>query len=111
MDRAKLLRHLRALHFAAGDRDLAVADAGRIAAFLRRAGAQRVVGIGSAFDVQQPFTRRSDIDLVAWGLPANAFFAVSAKAAALTAFPLDLMPFESATPLLRQVAEERGVLL
>ena len=111
MNRDTLFKHLRTLHFESGDRDRALADARRIAAFLREAGAMRVVGIGSAFDVEQPFTHRSDIDLVASGLAADTFYAVSAKAAALTDFPLDLTPLELATPRLRRIVDDEGVVL
>ena len=79
MDRRALLRHLRATHFESGDRTLAVSDARRIARFLGRSGAQKVVGIGSAFDSQRPFTHRSDIDLVVEGIDPGSFYSVSAR--------------------------------
>ncbi len=46
MDRETLLNHIRATHFESGDRELALADARRIAAYLAEQGASRVVGIG-----------------------------------------------------------------
>ena len=111
MKRSDLFEHLRVTHFESGDRQLALADAGRIARFLRASGARRVVGIGSAFDLARPFTRRSDIDLVATGIDPGRFFAVSAQAQALTGLPLDLTPTESATPALMRVIDDQGVEL
>ena len=70
-----------------------------------------VVGIGSAFDARRSFTHRSDIDLVVEGIDAREFYAVSARAAAMTGFRLDLTPLEAATPGLRRVAREEGVEL
>lgn len=111
MDREDLLAHIRATHFESGDRDRAVADARRIARFLEQSGARSVVGIGSAFDTERPFSHRSDIDLVVAGLPARRFFSVSAQAAALTRFHLDLTAEESATPALLRTAAEHGTRL
>jgi len=111
MDRQALLAHIRATHFESGDRNRAVADAHRIARFLTRNGARSVVGIGSAFDLERPFSDRSDIDLVVEGLPARRFYAVSAQAAALTEFSLDLIAAEAATPTLLWVVNEHGTQL
>ena len=111
MDRADLLAHLRATHFESGDRERARSDARRIAHYLVGEGARRVVGIGSAFDVRRSFTDRSDIDLVVEGIDAREFYAVSARAAALTRYRLDLTPLEAATPGLQRVAREEGVEL
>ncbi len=111
MDREGLLAHIRATHFESGDRGRAVADARRIARFLERSGARGVIGIGSAFDPERPFSDRSDIDLVVDGLPARRFFSLSAQAAAMTRFHLDLPPAETATPALLRVATEHGTKL
>ena len=111
MDRDNLLAHIRATHFESGDRDRAVADAHRIARFLQQSGARNVIGIGSAFDPERPFSHRSDIDLVVDGLPARRFFSVSARAAAMTEFHLDLTAAESATPALLRAASEYGTKL
>ena len=111
MDRSTLLRHLRATHFESGDRDLARSDAERIARFLARHGARKVVGIGSAFDLRRPFTHRSDIDLIVEGIDPGAFYSVSARAAGMTDFRLDLTPWESASPALLRAAREEGVQL
>ena len=89
----------------------ALADARRIASYLVEQGASRVVGIGSAFEPSRPFTDRSDIDLVVEGIEPARFFAVSAGAAALTDFSLDLTPLEAATPALRRFVGEEGVEL
>ena len=111
MDRDALLAHIRTTHFESGDRDRAGADARRVARFLKRSGARRVVGIGSAFDRTRPFTHRSDIDLVADGIPPRRFYAVSAEAAAMTDFPLDLTAAETAAPALRAAVREHGTEL
>lgn len=111
MDRRGLLEHIRATRFESGNRDLAVSDAHRIACFLRRHGARRVVGVGSAFDPERPFTRRSDLDLVVEGIAPRRFYSLSACAAAMTDFGLDLIPAESATPSLQFEMDERGVEL
>ena len=111
MDRDALLAHIRATHFESGDRDRAEEDARRIARFLKGAGARKVVGIGSAFDRTRPFTHRSDIDLVADGIPPRRFYAVSAEAAAMTGFPLDLTAGETAAAALLAAVREHGTEL
>ena len=111
MDRDVLLAHIRATHFESGDRDRAEEDARRIARFLKRSGARSVVGIGSAFDRTRPFTHRSDIDLVAHGIPPGRFYAVSAEAAAMTGFALDLTAGETAAPALLAAVREQGTEL
>lgn len=111
MDRSVFLAHVRRAHFAPGDREMALADARRIACFLRRRGASRVVGIGSAFVTDRRFTLRSDIDLAVEGLPPERFFRTSARAADMTAFELDLIPMESAAHYIRQAVRDEGVEL
>lgn len=109
MDRRVFHRHVRRTHFAPGDREVAQADARLIAGFLRRQGANRVVGFGSAFVPGRRFTMRSDIDLAVQGLPPERYFRTYAKAADMTAFELDLIPVESATAPLRQAVHAEGV--
>ncbi|MYD85504.1 MAG: hypothetical protein F4018_09825 [Acidobacteria bacterium] len=109
MDRNDFLAHVRQTHFAPGDREAAQLDACRIARFLRQQGASRVIGIGSAFVPTRRFTKRSDLDLLVEGLPPRRFFRVSAKAADMTAFELDLTPVESATHYMRQAVDDEGV--
>lgn len=109
MDHRVFLRHVRRTHFAPGDRAAAQADARRIAGFLRRQGAKRVVGLGSAFVPGRRFTMRSDIDLAVRGLPPERFFRTYAKAADMTTFELDLIPIESATAPVRQAVHTEGV--
>ena len=111
MDRQALLRHLRAMHFESGDRQRTRADARRIAEMLRRQGARRVFGIGSAFEEERPFTRRSDLDLVVEGLPPALFFYAWAQAEKLAAVAVDLKPMETATTAFRKALRERGVPL
>lgn len=111
MDRSALLRHLRRTRFAPGDRAPALADAKRIARRLRERGARRVIGIGSLFEPERAFTSRSDIDLVVEGIEPSRFYAVSAQAAGLTDYRLDLTPLECATASLRRIADAHGVVL
>ena len=111
MDRDVLLTHLRKTRFAPGDRARAQADARAIADYLKGQYGARVVGIGSAFVETRPFGQRSDIDLVVEGLPAAEFYRASARAAEMTSFSLDVIPFESSTPLLRERVEAEGVAL
>ena len=67
------------------------------------------MGIGSAFVPERRFTWRSDIDIAVAGLPAKRFFSVSAEAAELTDFALDIIPIESATDAMRRTLLEDGV--
>ncbi len=92
-------------------RQQALADAEKIARFLAEiAGVSRVVGIGSAFDPER-FSRRSDIDLVVWELPQGQYFSILGQVMAMTKFEVDLIPYESATELLKQRAIEEGIPL
>ncbi|MFH1569253.1 MAG: hypothetical protein ABIL09_14760 [Gemmatimonadota bacterium] len=109
MDRQLLLDHLQRTRFAPGDRDRAQAEARAIAAYLKLEYGARVIGIGSAFVADRPFRQTSDIDLVVEGLPAAEFFRASARATDLTGFALDLIPLESAPPLLRERVALEGV--
>ncbi len=109
MDRATLLNHIRVTHFESGDRQRALADARRIAEYLAEQGAERVVGIGSTFEPTRPFTDHSDIDLAVLGIEPRRFFSVSAGAAAMTDFRLDLTPLETATTAFRRNVGLYGV--
>ncbi len=109
MDRRVLLDHVRRTRLPPGRGARAKSDAQRIAAFLKRHGARRVVGIGSAFDPGRRFTWRSDIDIAVAGLRADRFFELSARAAELTDLPLDIIPIESATERMRKTILEEGV--
>ena len=111
MDRQALLRHIRATHFESGDRLGARANARRIAEMLRRHGARRVFGIGSVFEDERPFTRRSDLDLVVEGLPPALFFFAWAQAEKQTGLSVDLKSLETATRAFRKAVQERGVPL
>ena len=109
MDRSVFLDHVRRTRRPPERRARALGDARRIAEFLRQHGASRVVGVGSAFVPSRRFTSRSDIDVAVAGLRPGCFFAVSAGAAELTDFALDIIPIESATDAMRQVILEEGV--
>ena len=109
MNRRVFLDHFRRTRLPPGRRARARSDAGRIAEFLREHGASRIVGVGSAFVPGRRFTWRSDIDIAVAGLPAERFFGVSAGAAELTDFALDIIPIESATVAMHQALLEDGV--
>jgi len=109
MDRESLLAFLRRTRFSPAGRDRARADAETIAEYLERRYGAQVYGIGSVFCSSSRFHEKSDIDLVVAGLPPDEFFQAAAHAASLTRFPLDLVPMESATPLLRERVVQEGV--
>lgn len=75
----------------------------------RRFGATRVVVFGSlAHD--EWFTRWSDVDLAAWGIPPDVFFRAVAAVTGLSAeFKVDLIDPQDCRPALRQVIEREGV--
>ena len=76
-----------------------------------RFGASRVVVFGSlAHD--EWFTRWSDIDLAAWGIPPGAFFRAVAAVTGLSAeFKVDLVDPHDCRPALRRVIEREGVAM
>jgi predicted nucleotidyltransferase len=88
-------------------------DVARAAAITlrQRFGATRVVVFGSLTRPAQ-FTRWSDIDLAAWGIPADrSYQAVAAVASLSPHFKIDLVDIEVCRPALRQVIEQEGVAL
>lgn len=111
MDREVMLAHLRRTRFAPGDRRRAVRDARAIADYLKEEFGARVIGIGSAFAEDRPSRQTSDIDLVVDGLPPEHFWRATARAAAMTDFPLDVIPLESATPAMHDLVRGEGVEL
>lgn len=111
VDRSTLLAHIRTTHFASGDRERACSDARSIAAYLRDTFGARVWGIGSAFDHSRRFGTESDIDLVVDGLPDRRFFHAYSRAASMTAFPLDLLPLQSASEAIAELVRREGVEL
>jgi len=81
------------------------------AALRQRFGAMRVVVFGSLTRPAQ-FTRWSDIDLAAWGIPADrSYQAVAAVTSLSPHFKIDLVDVETCRPALRQVIEQEGVAL
>ena len=111
MDRSELLDHLNKTRFAAGDRDRAIVDAKRIAAFVKEICGAEVFGVGSLFESPRPFTVNSDIDLVVKGVPEDEFFRISAKVDAMSSFEVNLIPWESANALMIEIVESGGVKL
>ncbi len=68
-------------------------------------------GIGSAFAADRSFYRTSDIDLVVKELPPGVYFTALSRCSAMTNFELDLIPYETATPMLIGAIEREGVAL
>lgn len=71
-------------------------------------GAGRIVVFGSLARSGH-FTDWSDIDLAAWGIPADLFYSAVARVTGLSAeFKVDLLDPESCTPSLRERVEREG---
>jgi predicted nucleotidyltransferase len=76
-----------------------------------RFGATRVVAFGSLAH-RAWFSPRSDIDLAAWGIPANQFYrAVAAVTGVSSDFEVDLVDTEGCRPALRRLIEREGIEL
>lgn len=74
-------------------------------------GATRVVAFGSLAR-RDWFTPWSDVDLAAWGIPAQAFYqAVAAVTGLSPEFRVDLVAHEDCQPALRRVIEQDGIAL
>lgn len=74
-------------------------------------GATRVVAFGSLAH-RASLTPWSDVDLAAWGLPADAFYRAVALVTGLSAeFKVDLVAPEDCPLRLRQVIEREGIEL
>jgi predicted nucleotidyltransferase len=68
-----------------------------------------VILFGS-LSAKRAFTRWSDIDLAAWGIPPEQFYAAVAMVTGLSAeFKLDLVDPQSCQPSLRAAIEQGGV--
>jgi len=82
------------------------------AALLRREfGASRVVVYGSLAH-RASFTRWSDIDLAAWGIPPALFYRAVAAVTGLSAqFKIDLVSPEDVRPTIRRAIESESVEL
>lgn len=89
----------------------ALEDARKIAAFLADECGAVVYGIGSLFEPGRSFGPRSDIDLVVEGIPPGRFFSITARAALLTNFDVDIIPLEDANDLIKERVSEYGVRL
>ena len=74
-------------------------------------GARRVVVFGS-LTRREWFTPWSDIDLAAWGIPAQSFYRAVAKVTGLSSeFKIDLVDPESCRPALRRIIDREGIEL
>ena len=94
-----------------GDVSGARRDAESIARFLKDRFGAEVWGIGSLFEELRPFRKGSDIDLVAKGISTDRFFEVLAEVQDQTQFPVDLIPWEEANDLIREILLTSGVRL
>jgi uncharacterized protein len=104
-------RFARDVQMLAEQTEQARAAASRAAAELKREfGARRVWLVGSL--ARGRFAARSDIDLIAEGLPPALLFKATARARDMTgAFELDLAPLEDLRPRARRDLELHGVPL
>ena len=86
--------------------------AARAAAILKeRYDARKVVAFGSLVDLSR-FTRWSDVDLAAWGIPDDCFYAAVGAVTGLSAeFKIDLVDPEDCRDSLRRAIESEGVEL
>ncbi|WP_338826119.1 nucleotidyltransferase family protein [Neomoorella thermoacetica] len=84
----------------------------RAAAILKeRYGAQKVVAFGSLVD-RSRFTRWSDVDLAAWGIPYDRFYAAVGAVTGLSEkFKVDLVDPEDCRESLHRAIESEGVEL
>ena len=72
-------------------------------------GASRIVVFGSLAR-RSGFNPWSDIDLAAWGIPADRFYRAVAVVTGLSPdFKIDLLDLETCKPALRQIAEQEGI--
>src|SRR6056297_44636 len=81
-------------------KQLALKEASAVARYLREHYGVEVYGIGSLFEPDRSFSKKSDIDLVVKGLPKERFFSICAEAAELSRFSIDIVPYEDANELL-----------
>lgn len=74
-------------------------------------GARKVVAFGSLIDGSR-FTRWSDVDLAAWGIPDDRFYAAVGAVTGLSErFRVDLVDPEACRESLRKAIESEGVEL
>lgn len=92
-------------------KEQALRDARTIARYLAERHGCEIYGLGSLFDDALQFSSDSDIDLVVKNIPKGRFFSISAEAAEMTQFSLDIIPYESANKLVRETVKNRGVRL
>jgi predicted nucleotidyltransferase len=109
--RYRILDHLDRLAPRPGNREAALADARRIADYLREKYGAEVYGVGSLFLEGRTFTEKSDIDLVVKGLPPGKFVSILTAVDEMTKFPVDIVPYEDANNLMRATADEEGIRL
>ncbi len=107
----RTIEHLKARRSDESARRKALADAHKIAEYLTRQCDAAVFGIGSLFELDRVFGPNSDIDLVVAGIPPERFFSITAVAASLTNYRVDIIPLEDANDLIKQRVAYCGVRL
>lgn len=90
----------------------ALETAHKTASILREIfGATRIVAFGSIVHKTR-FTPWSDIDIIAWGIPASEFYKAVAVVTGLSSeFEIDLIDTESCPSKLKQLIELEGIEL
>ena len=91
--------------------EMAANDAKKIARFLKenyRCG--DIYLVGSLLD-KDGFSAGSDIDIVVKGLPKRKYFSILAEIRDMTQFSVDVIPYEDANRLMREVVEKEGILV
>jgi len=111
VDKYRTIEYLESRRIDESAKRLALTDARRIAEYLNDQCNAVVFGIGSLFDPDRVFGPHSDIDLVVKGIPSERFFSITARAALLTNFDVDIIPLEEADELIKRRIDESGVQL
>lgn len=86
----------------------ALNDAAKIAGYLREQhGCGDIYLIGSLLEKDR-FSEKSDIDLVVKGLPKERYFHILAEIRDITDFPVDIIPYEDANELVKDIVDKEG---
>lgn len=86
----------------------ALDDAAKIAGYLREIyGCGDIYLIGSLLEKDR-FSEKSDIDLVVKGLPQERYFHILAEIRDITDFSIDIIPYEDANELVKDIVDKEG---
>lgn len=89
----------------------ALDEASKIAVYLReKYGCGEIYLIGSILDKER-FNLKSDIDFVIKGLPKDRYFYILAEIRDITGMAIDIIPYEDANELIKNIVEKEGKLL